>query len=441
MGQHPTAEEIRSLVRLECGRAAAGSVLLHVLGGCEECRAELLRVLAAEASAPADYEGAIRRATASALLAARARDRELRAADRTVAEFLRVIDEDDRGDGPQLSGWALCERLLALGESYRHEDARKMLRYASYARLVFACTDLDAYPAPLRADFEARLAAELANACRVNDELGEADASMRQAEQFLARGTGDILLRARVLDLKASLRNDQRRFAESRRSLRLAYALYRRAGETHLAGKTLIMRGLFAGYDGDPEQGLRLVDQGLREIDAQGDPTLLAIALHARVRLLNESGRFQEALLALAEGDLRRRYAGDRLSLLKLRWEEGRTAAGLGELDEAASAFEEVRRGFEARALPYKTALVALDMAAVRLRQGRPARELSPLLRELVAAFRATGVGREAIGALLLLRQACERERATLDLLCAVAGFLARHERDPEATFEYLPVT
>ncbi len=434
-------------MRLECGRAEAGAVLLHVLGGCEACRAELLAVLAealgtgARQAAEAGYEAAIRRAAASALREARARDRELRAADRTVADFLGVIDAHERGDGPRLSGWALCERLLALAESYRHADAAKMLRYACYARLVFGRIAADAYAAPLRADFEARLAAEIANAYRVNDELAEADASMRQAEQCLARGTGDILLRARLLDLKASLRNDQRRFAESRCCLRLAYTLYRRAGETHLAGKTLIARGLFAGYDGDPRQGLRLVDDGLRAIDGERDPTLVAIALHARVRLLNECERFHEALLALAEGGLRRRYAGDRLSLLKLRWEEGRTAAGLGELDEAAAAFEEVRRGFAARALPYKGALVALDLAAVRLRQGRTAQELAPLVRELVAAFRACGVGREAVGALLLLRQACERERATLDLVRAVAGFLARHERDPQATFEYLPVT
>lgn len=443
MGKHPTAAEIRSLVRLECGRAEADAVLLHVLGGCEECQAELLRALAAESRVvqEADYETAIRRATASALRQARARDRELRLADQTFADFLGVIDADDRGDGPQLSGWALCEKLLALSARYRHQDTRKMLRYACYARLVLNRIAPDAYPESLRADFEARVAAELANAYRVNDELSEADASMRQAEQRLARGTGDILLRARVLDLKASLRNDQRRFVESRSCLRLAYTLYRRAGESHLAGRALIKTALFSGYDGDAEHGLRLVDKGLQEIDDESDPTLVAIALHARVRLLNECGRFHEALLTLAESNLRRRYAGDRLSLLKLRWEEGRTAAGLGALEEAAAAFEEVRQGFEVRGLPYKCALVALDLAAVRLRQGRTAGELSPLVRELVAAFRACGVGREAIGALLLLRQACERERVTLDLLRAVSGFLARHERDPQATFEYLPVT
>jgi hypothetical protein len=441
--KHPTTEQIRSLVRCECERADAAAVLLHVLSGCGRCWAQLLNVLILEEDAVkgVDYEAVIRRATARALQGARARDREVRIADQTFADFLDVIDGEERDEGPRVEGWALCEKLLSLSESYRHKDARQMLRYACYARLVFGRIELADYPAPLRTDFEARLSAEIANAYRVNDELDEADSHMREAEQVLSRGTGDILLRARVLDLKASLRNSQRRFAESRHCLRLAYTLYRRAGETHLAGKTLITRGLFAGYDGDPEHGLRLVDQGLRKIEPERDPTLLAIALHTRVRLLNECGRFREALLALGESELRRRLAGDRLNLLKLRWEEGRTAAGLGDLEEAASAFEEVRRGFEARELPYKTALVALDLAAVRLRQGRTAQELAPLVRELVATFRACRIGREAIAALLLLREVCERERLTLELLRSVATFLHQHERDPGATFEYLPVT
>jgi hypothetical protein len=256
----------------------------------------------------------------------------------------------------------------------------------------------------------------------------------------MAQGTGDVLLRARVVDLKASLRNSERRFEESRQCLRTAQTLYRRAGETHLAGRCLIKRGLFSGYDGDPELGLRLLDQGLAQIDREKDPKLVAIALHTRVRLLNECGRFAEARSALGASDLRHRLEDDPLNLLKLRWEEGRIAAGLGELPEAAAAFQEVRCGFEARELHYKAGLVALELAIVWLRRGKPAGELSPLVHELVATFRACGIDREAVGAVLLLRQACERERVSLELLRSVMTFLRRFERDPSARFELLPV-
>jgi hypothetical protein len=215
---------------------------------------------------------------------------------------------------------------------------------------------------------------------------------------------------------------------------------YRRAGETHLAGRILIKRGIFRGYDGDAELGLRLIDQGLKEIDRDSEPNLVAIAIHARVYLLNECGRFANARAALLEGELHWLYADDELSLLKLRWEEGHTAAGLGELSEAESAFQKVRRGFERRELPYKAGLVSLDLAMVWLRQGKSSAELSPLIRELVATFRACQIEREAVAAILLLRQACERERLSLELLRSVMAFLRRFERDTNPRFEFLPV-
>ncbi len=436
--KHPTAEQIRSF--------AAGGELpeqkqlrLHIRR-CRRCSAEwLAEVQGMRARGEAEYDGPVDRAIAAARRAAPAGARQEAAADATLAAYLAVVDGHDYGDGPALSGWPLCRKLLELSNHYRHRDAGMMLRYANCALSVSGYMDAGDYPAPLLADFQARIAAEVANAYRVNDVLYEADDYMQRAEDLMADGTGDVLLRARILDLKASLRNAERRFEESRQCLRAAQpstgvparpispaAVSLRAGST--AATTAIRARPAMGGPGSGANRSR------------ADPNLLAIALHTRVLLLNECERFAEARAALAASDLRRRYAGDRLSLLKLRWEEGRIAAGLGELAEAAAALETVRRGFAARELHYKAGLVALELAIVRLRQGRPVAELSPLLRELIATFRACGIDREAVGAVLLLRQACERERLSLELLRSVMSFLRLLERDPSARFELLPV-
>jgi len=438
---HLTAEQIGSFAAGTTRPEEVVDLLVH-LCRCIDCYADCLREVEGRSDdeGEAAYDAPVARAIAAAQRQARARELEEAAADETFAAYLHVVDDHYHGDGPRLTGWALCRKLLELSQSFRHRDAREMLRYANCAQSVASLMDAEDYPAPLLADFQARVAAELANAYRVNDLLEDADDYMQRAEHLLKLGTGDVLLRGRIIDLKSSLRNSERRFVEARQCLRAAQALYRRAGDMHLVGRILIKRGIYSGYDGDPAEGLRLVHDGLALIEPMRDTELFAVSLHAQVGLLNECGRFAEARAALAESDLTQRYAGDHLSLLKLRWEEGRIAAGLGELSEAEVAFQEVRRAFTERELHYKAGLVALELALVWLRQGKSSAELSPLVHELVATFRACRIDREAVAALLVLREACERERVSLELLCAVTSFLRRFERDPGARFEHLPV-
>jgi hypothetical protein len=121
---------------------------------------------------------------------------------------------------------------------------------------------------------------------------------------------------------------------------------------------------------------------------------------------------------------------GGRLSLLRLRWLEGRIHAGLGELERAERELLATREGFAATGNPYLTALVALDLAAVWLRQGRTPR-VRQLVEEMIATFRALRIAREAVAALLILREACDRDEATLDRVRMVAMLLTELERQP----------
>ena len=95
----------------------------------------------------------------------------------------------------------------------------------------------------------------------------------------------------------------------------------------------------------------------------------------------------------------------DRLSLLRLRCIEGRIQAGLGDAERAERAFLEARRGFRRADLIYTTALVELDLALLWVRQGENAK-VAALLAGTLKAFRKLRIAREAIAAVLILREA-----------------------------------
>jgi len=83
-----------------------------------------------------------------------------------------------------------------------------------------------------------------------------------------------------------------------------------------------------------------------------------------------------------------------------------------------------VRREFAELSLHYKAGLVSLELALVWLRQGKSSAVISPLVHELVATFRACRIDREALAALLVPREACERGLGSLELVLAVMSFL-----------------
>jgi hypothetical protein len=119
---------------------------------------------------------------------------------------------------------------------------------------------------------------------------------------------------------------------------------------------------------------------------------------------------------------------GGAMDLLKLSWLEGQIAAGLGDLRRAEAAFLAVRAGMAEAGLAFKAALAGLDLAAVWFRQGKIGR-IPPLVEEMLAAFTARGIAREALAAILLLRDAYQRQSLSLDLIQRVGQILTQMER------------
>ncbi len=190
----------------------------------------------------------------------------------------------------------------------------------------------------------------------------------------------------------------------------------------------LIKKGIYIGYAGEPKEALRLLGRGLSMIDRQREPALLGQTLHAFLWFKVDLGEYSFARDIL--GELRWLYKlhGGKMDFLKLRWLEGKVAAGLGELSRAEPAFIEVRAGMAEAGLTYHSALAGLDLAAVWFRQGKIG-AVQVLVEELIDTFKARKIAREALMALALLRDAYQAQALSLHLIQRVSQLLTQMER------------
>lgn len=335
-----------------------------------------------------------------------------------------------------LMGVPFFDALLEQSWSLRYENPTEMVRLAAWAQLLsetFGPGDL--LQGPQIADLRCRAWIELGNAYRVADELGEAEVALSRATDLFMQGTQDDLLAARLFDIQASLFGAQRDFGLAETVLDMAYASYRRRGDIHLAGRAIIKKGIYAGYRGDSEEALRLLEQGVELIDEVREPRLVYLAFHNRARLLLDSGRAREARVALFNLKARGLDPGGRVTELKLRWLEGQINAELGKLERAEQVLLDVKQGFEEAELGYKAALVGLELGAVLLRRGRT----DAAIREVLQAadvFQAIKVRREAAASVLLLRRSFEQQKTDAALLNHVIGLLRSGEDAPGARIE-----
>jgi len=282
------------------------------------------------------------------------------------------------------------------------------------------------------ADLRCRAWAELANAYRVADELDRAQDALDRATTHLVLGTQNETLRARFLDVVASYFAARRHFGLAGSTLDIVTAVYRRLGDDHLAGRALIIKGIFIGYSGGAEEAVQSIRQGLSTVDARRDPGLVFSALQSQARFLVDCGKFQEARQALSSLRHRRLDIGGRLNELKVRWLEGQISVGLEEFDQAEQALAEANQGFEEAGLGYKAALAGLELGAVWLHKGR-FQDAEKMVLTCADVFLSLQIRRELMAAILMLRQAAEARYLSLSALQRVISLLREEERDSKA--------
>jgi tetratricopeptide (TPR) repeat protein len=243
-----------------------------------------------------------------------------------------------------------------------------------------------------------------------------------------------LLDTARVLDLEASLRRDQRRFAEAARLLDRVIAIYQRLGQWNLLGRALKQKSMVCGEEGDLESEMALLRRALDLLDPNEEPRTFLAARHNLILALNQSGRSREAFSLLFHTRPLYLKLGDRMSLLRMRWLEAMVALGLGRMDQAETAYREVRAAFLDLGLDYDAALASLELAGILARQGRSA-DLRCLAEEILAVFSARDIHRETMAALLFFCHAVRMERAEAGLAEEVAEFLKRARNNPDLRF------
>jgi hypothetical protein len=408
------------------------TMLAHLLGGCDSCRQTFGSIAGVmfrpgraiePLDAGHDYDGPVDRAISSASKRKRERTRELEEAAEYLAQPL--------SNGEQRWTWGLCELLLERSWSVRHDDPREMLRLASQAREAADRLDPEVYGQERTIDMRARAWGEYGNACRVTDDLLLADWSIQRALELYKQGSGSPVLRARLSEITAGVLAYERHFPEAFRALDLSYVLYRRHHHEHDALRVLIRRGTYTGRSGDPEMGLLLLARALTfgNDNQVMDPKLSFIALHNILLFRVECGEFAAARRQLF--DMRSLYASHAgaVDSVKLRGIEAKIAAGLGEDKRAEKGFQEVRNEFNRRGQVYHSAIMGLDLAALWLRMGRHS-DVKRIVSEILEVFRSRHVAREMIAALLMLRTALEKDRASLALIVGVAALIEQHQGD-----------
>ncbi|HVT16254.1 MAG TPA: helix-turn-helix transcriptional regulator [Thermoanaerobaculia bacterium] len=274
----------------------------------------------------------------------------------------------------------------------------------------------------------------LANAVRVGGKLPLAEKTFaRGAAQWLAGAAADpgLLNTARVLEIEASLRREKR-------DLAAAIALFDQAlaadrwGETPslLIGKAKALEEL-----GNYEEAIGLLRQADSRLNRGRDGwRLFVVRTNLAVNLchLGRHGEAEQLLPEIRSGAARQ---GKKLEAVRVRWLEGKVAAGLGRGEEALDLLHQVRGEFLVAGIAYDAALATLELAEVQASLGRTA-EVKALARESAPVFAAQGVHREARAALALFCRAAEEEAASAAAVHRLIAYLYRARHDPELRFE-----
>ncbi|RPH57072.1 hypothetical protein EHM82_02090, partial [bacterium] len=427
MNEHITSAELQEIL---AGRFAPGrmkTAVAHLIRGCAACGAVFREVCFPE-SAPASgrlaYDLALDR-----VLDFSARLAGLPAGERS--RFRKALALLAAGGGVldvakamRIRGLGVYEAFLARSWAVRYDQPREMLHCAKVAMEMAEGFKPRAHGRRKVADLRARAWGELANALRVNQQLGRAEEAFGRAFSLRESGTGDPLLKARLLDLEASLLGTLREFDLALRRLEIIPVLYRETGDPHLAGRAMLKGALYTFYGGDVEEAIRLNGEGCALIQRERDPQLAVTATHNLLLFLVECRRFPEAMKILFKNRPAIHRTG-RINVLRLRWLEGRISYGTGKLASAEEAFRQVKAEFTGEDLEFSRALTGLDLAIALMCQGRIAESEQEVL-ESAEVFRELEIHREILGCVILLEEAFRKKEASLELLEGTVRYIRR---------------
>jgi tetratricopeptide (TPR) repeat protein/DNA-binding XRE family transcriptional regulator len=341
-------------------------------------------------------------------------------------EDLREVVRED----PGCHLWSVAEWLA--DESLR-TISRNPERAAELAEAALVVAELVPGDERFRRRLEGFAWAHLGNVHRAGGDLKQADAAFSRSIASWAAGAGGdpyrFLDAGRVWGMEASLRMHQDRFPEALLLIHeaLAEATYKERPYLLLTHAKILEE--MESYD----QALKVLRQAAAIIPPHlGFPNRFNILVN-----LCNLDRHEEAeslMPELLEEGLTFATGSDQV---RLRWLQGRIAAGRGQTAEALDHLWAVRAEFLERGNPYDTATVSLELARIYLEEGRTG-AVKNLAAESAPIFASQDLHAQAQAALRLFQEAAEQEAASVELVVRIVKYLQRARRSPELRFDAL---
>ncbi|MEP7010331.1 MAG: hypothetical protein ABJC13_08435 [Acidobacteriota bacterium] len=261
--------------------------------------------------------------------------------------------------------------------------------------------------------------AHLGNAQRVQGDLEAADAAFAEVERLLpAVEEGEVipLDLTRIPNLKASLRRNQRRFAEALACLESIDV----SGDLVLSARVAVQTAGIYQQAGNFEAAIATLREALPLVDAGTDDRLRCVTRFNLAANLIYLDRVAEMEALMPEVRALAFAQNHDVDMLRLEWLEAILAAAHGRRTEAIEALADILDRFHRRKMSFDAALAALELSALLLEAGRPA-EAARRLAGVLPTFHAHKARREELASLWLFLQAIERQVATAALARAAA--------------------
>jgi tetratricopeptide (TPR) repeat protein len=421
---HLTRNELERFRVNRSGPVEKRKVMAHLLAGCEPCRENAREMFFPR---KLDYTRAFER------LEGVFHDAEtsVRAERRRGEELWRLLEPLDATqrllwvkNDPRLHTWGLYNLLLNEGRKVLRQDRSAAVGIYYLAWMIAQKLSPEVYGDTRVRDFQGTAATQLGNAKRLYGDLRGAEEDLARAEELLDLGTGDLLDRAYLLGIRATLKSDLGYFEDAAALFREAVSCAHQMGEGHLEATYLIAWSSCMGWV-DPERALELADRAEAKLEPAADPHLELGVRHLQAGWLSELGRTEEARSLLEEN--RNLYASfpDPVTQGRLLRLEGLLARNEEHLEEAERKFRDLVALYERHDFDLDLALAGVELSQVLSLRGKVA-EAGAILRGLYPFLESRKLHNDILHSWLLLQEAVQRDAVQAQMFRDLAMTLRR---------------
>lgn len=404
---HLTRSELERFRGNRSGPVEKRKVMAHLLAGCKPCRDNARQVFFPR---KLDYTRIFERLEGSFQDA----DAAVRAERRRGEELWRLLEPLDATqrllwvkNDPRLHIWGLYNLLLNEGRKILRRERGAAVGNFHLAWMIAQKLNPDVYGDTRVRDFQGIAATELANAKRLYGDLRGAEEDLARAEELLGLGTGDLLDRAYLLGIRATLKSDLGYFEDASAMFREAVACAHQMGDRNLEATYLTAWSSSVGWV-DPKRGFDLAKRAEAKLDGGGDAHLQLGVRHLQAGWLSEMGQTEEARGLLEQH--RHLYAAfpDPVTQGRLLRLEGLLACNENQLEQAEDKFRALVALYEQHDFDLDLALAGVELSQVLSLRGKVA-ESAELLRGLYPFLEARKLHADILRSWLLLQEAVQR--------------------------------